>query len=183
MVRTYDPDRPVSRDVVEDLVSLAVRAPSAGNTQGWQFVALYSADARERFWAASAEGEPDEWLRRMQTAPVLVLCLADKQAYLKRYAEADKGWTDQDERHWTAPYWHVDTGMAAMIMLLAANEAGLGACFFGVPADRVDAVRQEFELGQLLPTGIVSLGYPARDLRSPSLKRGRRPLEDVLRFV
>ncbi|MDT4997540.1 MAG: hypothetical protein QOD45_1608, partial [Pseudonocardiales bacterium] len=35
MVRTYDPDRPVPRATVQQLLGLAVRAPSAGHTQGW----------------------------------------------------------------------------------------------------------------------------------------------------
>ena len=186
MIRHYDPERPVPRELIEDLLSLAVRAPSAGNTQGWQFVVLASPESRERFWAVSTDDadEDDAWLRRLRTAPVLILCVSDKGAYLDRYAEPDKGWTDRDEAHWPTPYWHVDTGMAAMILLLAAQEAGLGACFFGVPAETMDAVRNEFDLtGPLWPVGVVSLGYPAPDVRSPSLKRGRRPLADVVRFA
>ncbi|MGN6609766.1 MAG: nitroreductase family protein [Jatrophihabitans sp.] len=184
MTRSYDPDRPVSRELLDDLLGLAVRAPSAGHTQGWQFVVLDTADARAQFWAATADGEPDAWLRRMRTAPALVLCLADKDAYLDRYAEPDKGWTDRDEAHWPVPYWTVDTGMAAMLLLLAAHDAGLGACFFGIPADRVDAVFATFHVEpSLVPVGVVSLGWPAPDVRSPSLNRGRRPLAEVVRYV
>jgi nitroreductase len=183
MIRSYDSARPVPREVVTDLLQLALRAPSAGHTQGWQFVVLESDEARGRFWDATSAEVPDEWLARMRTAPVLVLCLSDKRRYLDRYAEPDKGWTDRDEAHWTAPYWHIDTGMAAMILLLAATDAGLASCFFGVPADRVDAVRDAFELRQLWPVGVVSLGYAAPDRRSPSLRRGRRPFEDVVRFL
>jgi nitroreductase len=169
MTRSYDPDRPVPVELLDELLALAVRAPSAGHTQGWQFLVLASADARGRFWTATAEGEPDGWLRRMQTAPVVVLCLADKRAYLER---------------WPVPYWSIDTGMAALLLLLAAHDAGLGACFFGVPAARVDAVFAEFHVEpELIPVGVVSLGWPAPDLRSPSLKRGRRPLADVVRYV
>ena len=184
MIRSYDPTRPVPRPLIEELLGLAVRAPSAGHTQGWQFVVLSSPDACDRFWAATMEPGDDAWLRRLRQAPALVLCLSDKDAYLDRYAEPDKGWTDRDEAHWPTPYWHVDTGMAAMILLLAAHDAGLGACFFGVPAEAIAAVRDEFGVAdRLWPVGVVSLGYPAPDLRSPSLKRGRRPLEDVVRWV
>jgi len=183
MIRSYDPDRCVPRELLDELLALAVRAPSAGHTQGWQFVVLESADARARFWAATSEREPDAWLARMRTAPALVLCLADKQAYLDRYAQPDKGWTDRDEARWPVPYWDVDAGMAAMILLLAATDAGLGACFFGVPPGRHDAVRAQFGLAGLRLVGVVSLGFPAPDMRSPSLRRGRRPLADVVRFV
>jgi nitroreductase len=183
MIRTYDPNRPVSRESVDELLRLAVRAPSAGHTQGWQFLVLDDITSRTAFWAATAAGEPDSWRARLQTAPVLVIVWSDKDAYLDRYAEPDKGWTDRDEASWPVPYWDVDAGMAAMILLLGAVEAGLGACFFGVPGPRWDAVRTAFGVpAGLRPVGVVSLGYPAPDVRSPSLRRGRRPLGDVVSY-
>jgi nitroreductase len=183
MIRTYDHDRPVSREAVDELLRLAVRAPSAGHTQGWQFLVLDDITSRSAFWAATAAGEPDSWRARLQTAPVLVLVWSDKDAYLERYAEPDKGRITRDEADWPVPYWDVDAGMAAMILLLGAVEAGLGACFFGVPGGRWDAVRAAFSVpARLRPVGVVSLGYPAPDRRSPSLRRGRRPIGDVVRY-
>jgi nitroreductase len=184
MIRSYDADRPVARETVSGLLSLAVRAPSAGHTQGWHFLVLDDITSRERFWTVTTDqDEPDPWLVRMRTAPVLVICLSDKTAYLDRYAEPDKGWTDRDEARWPVPYWHIDTGMAAMILLLAATDAGLGACFFGVPGEHWAALRESFAIPpRLAPVGVVSLGHPAADLRSPSLKRGRRGLADVVSY-
>jgi nitroreductase len=183
MVRTYDPDRPVPRETVEELLDLAIRAPSAGHTQGWRFLVLDEPGRRETFWTVTSDGAPDSWLARMQTAPTLVIFFSDRQAYLDRYAEPDKGWTDRDEARWPVPYWHVDTGMAAMIFLLAAVEQGLGACFFGVPPDRWPDLFAAFNIPETLaPVGVVSLGYPAPDVRSPSLKRGRRPLAELLSY-
>jgi nitroreductase len=181
MIRSYDPDRAVAAEMVSDLLRLAVRAPSAGHTQGWQFLVLDDITSRAAFWESTAEGEPDAWRVRMQTAPVLVVCFSNKQAYLDRYAEPDKGWTDRDEHRWPVPYWHIDTGMAAMILLLAAEDAGLAACLFGVPAQRWDSLRAAFAVPeQLAPVCVISLGYPAPDLRSPSLRRGRRPFGEVV---
>jgi nitroreductase len=112
-----------------------------------------------------------------------VVFFSDKEAYLDRYAEPDKGWTDRDERRWPVPYWHVDTGMAALIFLLAAHDIGLGACFFGVPPERFGALREAFAVPQrLTPVGVVSLGHPAPDVRSPSLRRGRRPLAELVAY-
>lgn len=184
MIRTYDPERPVSRDIVDELLSLAVCAPSAGFSQGWHFLVLDDAASRDAFWSATDDGDPDtEWLQRLRTAQVLIICFSDKQAYLDRYAEADKGWTDRDEAHWPVPYWDIDTGMAAELILLAAVERGLGACFFGVPGERWDALRAAFGIPTRLgPVGVVSLGYPAPDRRSPSLRRGRRPHADVVSY-
>ena len=72
--------------------------------------------------------------------------------------------------------------MAALLMLLTAVDEGLGACFFGVPAERVDAFRAAFGVpGEYRPVGCVSVGYPGDDdRRSPSLRRGRRPVEEVV---
>ena len=80
----------------------------------------------------------------MRRAPLLIVPLSNKSAYLDRYAEPDKGWTDRDESRWPVPYWDVDAGMAALLMLLTAVDEGLGACFFGVPPDRLAAFREAF---------------------------------------
>jgi nitroreductase len=184
MIRTYDTDRPVPRTVIDELLSMAVCAPSAGYTQGWRFLVLDDITSCEAFWAATDDGDPaDSWLKRLRTARALIICFSDKQAYLDRYAEPDKGWTDRDEAHWPVPYWDIDTGMAAMLILLGAVEHGLGACFFGIPAECWPNLRAAFAVpDRLTPIGVISLGYPAPDVRSPSLKRGRRPHDDVVSY-
>lgn len=183
MIRSYDPDRPIPREALNAMLSLAARAPSAGHTQGWQFLVLDDPASRAAFWHATTDDEPDPWLARIQTAPALIVVLSDKKAYLDRYAESDKGWTDRDESRWPVPYWDIDAGMAAMILLLAAVDAELGACFFGVPREKWDGLRAAFEVPhRLTPIGVISLGHPAPDLRSPSLRRGRRPLADLVSY-
>ncbi|MGY1731273.1 nitroreductase family protein [Geodermatophilus sp. SYSU D01045] len=192
MVRDYDPDRPVPPEVRERLLAHAIRAPSAGFTQGWAFLVLETAEERDLFWSVTASGAvphppgPDAWLTRMRRAPLLVVPLSSKDAYLDRYAEPDKGWTDRDPAsvaaRWPVPYWDVDAGMAALMMLLTAVDEGLGACLFGVPAERVDAFRDAFGIpGTHRPVGVVSVGYPGGDdRRSPSLRRGRRGVDEVV---
>jgi nitroreductase len=181
MVRNYDPDRPVPDEVRERILANAVHAPSAGFSQGWAFLVLEGGD-RDRYWRTTAGDEPyDEWVRGLSRAPLLILAFAHKQGYLDRYAEPDKGWTDRDESRWSAPYWFIDTGMAVLLMLQTAVDAGLGACFFGVPADRIEAVRAEFGVpAAYAPIGVVSVGYPRPDRRSPSLRRGRREVPEVV---
>ena len=183
MVRDYDPDRPVPAEVRERLLAHAIRAPSAGFSQGWEFLVLETPDERDRFWAATTEESPDDgWLTRMRRAPLLVVPFSSKAAYLERYAEPDKGWTDRNEARWPVPYWHVDAGMAALLMLLTAVDEGLGACFFGIPPDKVPGVRAVFGVPETYtPVGCVSVGYPGGDdPRSPSLRRGRRGVEEVV---
>jgi nitroreductase len=183
MVRDYDPDRPVPAAVRERLLEHALRAPSAGFSQGWAFLVLETPEERERYWTATTDGRtPDGWLTRMRRAPLLVVPLANKSAYLDRYAEPDKGWTDRDDSRWPVPYWDVDAGMAALLMLLTAVDEGLGACFFGVPAGRLAAFRAAFGVpDEYRPVGCVSVGYAGDDdRRSPSLRRGRRGVEEVV---
>lgn len=185
MIRSYDPERSVPRQTIEMMLRMALRAPSAGHTQGWRFLVLDDITSLDRFWSATtdAANEADAWLLRMRTAPALVIAFSSKQAYLDRYAEPDKGWTDRDEARWPVPYWHIDVGMASMILLLGAVDAGLGACFFGVPPDRWQDLRTAFAVpAEWDPVGVVSLGYPAPDLRSPSLRRGRKAWDEVVRY-
>ena len=185
MVRNYSSE-PVDPEVVDRILARAQRAPSAGFSQGFAFLVLDTPEDVRRFWAATADDPgdleaPDSWLRGMMRAPVVVVPLSHKDAYLDRYAEPDKGWTDKDEARWPVPYWDVDAGMAALLMLLTAVDEGLGACLFGVPADRVDALRAAFGVPAThRPVGVVSVGYPgSEDRRSPSLRRGRRSVEEV----
>ncbi|MGY1747904.1 nitroreductase family protein [Modestobacter sp. SYSU DS0511] len=183
MVRDYDPDRPVPPEVRDRLLDHAIRAPSAGFSQGWAFLVLETAEERDRFWAATTDGgTPDGWLTRMRRAPLLIVPFSSKDAYLDRYAEPDKGWTDRDEARWPVPYWHVDAGMASLLVLLTAVDEGLGACFFGVPPERVAALRAAFGVPDShTPVGCLSIGYPGgEDRRSPSLRRGRRGLDEVV---
>jgi len=183
MVRNYDPDRPVPPEAVERLLANATRAPSAGFSQGWGFLVLEEAADRERFWAATTpEGRGmTRWLAGMRRAPLLVVAHSNRSAYLDRYAEPDKGWTDRDPARWPAPYWDIDAGFASLLVLLTAVDEGLGACFFGIPPERLAAYRREFGVPpDFSPIGAITVGYPAPDRRSPSLERGQRPPDQVI---
>ncbi len=184
MVRDYDPERSVSRAQVDDLLALAVRAPSAGFSQGWRFLVLDTTAAVSRFWeTTSAAGPPDNWRRKMMQAPVLIIAYCNKTEYLERYAKPDKGLTDRSADPWAVPYWYVDTGMAALLILLGAVDAGLGACLFGVPADKVDALRVEFAVpAQLEPVAVISLGYSRAGEVSRPLGGRRRPVAEVTAY-
>ena len=184
MVRNYS-SQPVDPEVVDRILARAQRAPSAGFSQGFAFLVLDTPEDVRRFWGATADGldAPDSWLRGMMRAPVVVVPLSHKDAYLDRYAEPDKGWTDRDEARWPVPYWHIDTGMAAMIMLLAAVDEGLGACFFGIPPERTVSFREAFGVPEeFTPVGAITLGHRVPDAGaagSPT-RRPRKPLEEVV---
>ena len=75
----------------------------------------------------------------------------------------------------------LDTGMAALLALLTAVDAGLGAVFFGV-FDQAK-LRQTFGIPEdYTAVGVVAVGYARpQDRPSPSLKRGHRAVADVVR--
>ncbi len=193
MVRAYAPDRPVPTELLDRVCAAALRVPSAGFTQGVSLLVLTGAEQCGSYWDTAGDvpaepvdgpsGEvrtPGRWLAGMRTAPVLILVWTNQSAYLDRYAEPYKGWTDRDPGRWSAPYWFVDGGMAVLAMLLAATDAGLGACFFGVPVARIGAVRDAFGVpAEQLSVGVVSLGYAASGGApgSPPRRPRRRPEE------
>ena len=120
---------------------------------------------------------------------MLVVCFSDMPAYIERYRRSDKAarspeaTDDRDPSRWPMPYWDVDTGMAALLLLLAAHDRGLAASFFGVPGARWDVVAQAFHVPPgLRPVGVISLGYPRTDQQSPTRNRARRPVADVVAY-
>ena len=181
MVRSFL-DRPVPPEILDGILDAARRAPSAGYTQGTEFLVLEGAEQTSRFWDATfpaPEREAFAWPGLFR-APVIVVPMSSRQAYLDRYAEPDKGWSDRDEARWPVPYWHVDAGFAVMVLLLAAVDAGLGALFFGTFRG-VGELRAAFGVPERFePVGAVALGYPAPDRPSGSLARGRRPFDELV---
>ncbi len=201
MIRKYDPDRPLPAEVVDRLLAAALRAPSAGFSQGWGFLVLQDPADRERFWAASTDSgddgestdgadesaangavvDPEPWLADMRTAPLLILVLLEQGRLPRPVRRTRQGLDGPGRGHWPVPYWDIDTGFAALLIQLDAVDQGLGACFFGVPTEQIDAVRQAFGVpAEFHPVGVVSIGYPVPDRRSPSLRRGHRPVGEVI---
>jgi nitroreductase len=184
MVRSFE-DRPVDHAIVERMLANAQKAPSAGFSQGWGFLVLEGKEQAARYWDAMMPadvrgqwGWPD-----MFNAPLIIVCLSNKMQYLRRYAMADKGWTDMDEKRWPVPYWDIDTGMAALNILLTAVDAGLGGVFFGVRDQ--PKLRATFGIpDELTAIGTIAIGHPkAKDRPSPSLANvGRRRPADVVHW-
>jgi nitroreductase len=117
----------------------------------------------------------------MFNAAALIVCLSNKNAYLDRYARPDKGWVDRDDKRWPVPYWDIDAGMAALLILQTAVDAGLGAVFFGI-FDQA-GFRRAFAIpAEYTAVGTVAIGHKApTDRPSPSLKIvGKKPASEVV---
>lgn len=176
MVRSFSGTRPEPA-TLDYILALAARAPTAGNSRGWDAVVLQGDQETDRFWRATTTAQ---WRQRsirwpqLRRAPVVVAVFSHPGAYLARYAEADKASSGLggSVEAWPVPYWDVDAGMAVLLLLVGAVDAGLGACFLG-------NFRGEVELRQALGVpedrrylGAVLIGEPGSDDR-PGASAGR----------
>ena len=167
MVRNYT-DEPVDPAIVDRMLANALHAPSAGFSQGWAFLLLDTREDVGRFWRSTDADEalPNRWLRGMHKAPVIVVPLSCKQVYLDRYAAPDKGWTDRDEARWPVPYWDIDTGMAALLILQTATDEGLG----GASSASHARSGRRFEPSSASPSSTRRSG-PSRSATAPPTRR------------
>ena len=174
MVRNFA-DKPVDPAIIDRILELARHAPSAGFTQGQSFLVVTTPEKKK---AIAATCEEDEYVQRgfapfISKAPILLIPCTSETAYHRRYQEADKVNEDGSEITWPVPYWFMDIGCAVMIALLAAIDEGLVAAFAG--SKDLDALRVLLDIpAEVTPVGVISLGYRAPDIPSPSLKRGRK---------
>jgi len=178
MVRNYTTES-VDRDSVDRIVDAAVRAPSAGFSQGQRFVVVTDAETRKAVAYAAGESEYvekgfDAWVSK---APVHIVLCADKQSYLDRYAESDKSGTED----WTVPYWWVDAGLSLMAILYAAVDEGLAAGFLGGHA--LKNLHDALDIpNDILIAGVVTIGHAAPDRETSSLERGRESKDRTIRW-
>jgi len=188
MTRAFE-SRPIEPGVLDELVDLAARAPSAGKTQGWHLVVL-EGDDTATFWDATLPAVKRDSFRwkHLLSAPAIALPLADSKAYVDRYAEPDKAQTGlgAGPGAWPAPYWTIDTSMAMMTLLLAAEDVGLGALFFGVFRGERE-LRHELGIPNGLELlGAIALGHPLAESDDAasgpgrSAGRGRRPAHQIV---
>ncbi|MEM3637291.1 MAG: nitroreductase family protein [Conexivisphaerales archaeon] len=181
MVRHFRTDD-VPQQMVDLILELAQHAPSAGYSQGVAYVVVRDEAVKRRL--AELQGE-EEYVgsgfhRWISEAPVaLVACVSEKM-YHDRYREPDK-LKDGKEIEWPTPYWFFDVGASCMIALLAAVDLGLAAAFSGV--SRVMEVKELLSIPEHFhPVGVISVGYGDKDVRSPSLKRGRKSWKEFVHY-
>ena len=184
MVRHFAPD-PVERSTLERIAVVAQRAPSAGFSQGQRVVIVTDQARKRRLAELGGEGFYtergfDPWISE---APALFVPCVSAKVYVDRYNEPDKrdpSAPPGTEADWTVPYWWMDVGCTVMSILLATVDEGLAAGFTG--AD-VEGVRSELGIpDDFTPVGIIPVGRPLPDKKSPSLKRGWRSLDEFARW-
>jgi nitroreductase len=180
MVRNFRPD-PVAPELIDQVLDLARHGPSAGFTQGQDFIVV--TDSRLKHELAEICHESNYvkagFHRFVSEAPVLIVPCTNEAAYHRRYQESDKLGDQGNEIDWPVPYWYMDIGCAVMTILLGVVDLGLAAGFVGAP--QLSELRAALEIpDEVDPMGVIPIGYPAEDKRSPSIKRGRRDRREVI---
>jgi nitroreductase len=138
-VRVYA-DKPVSKDVLTDLVDIARLSPSGMNEQPWEFVVVTDAAMRQKIHGLITHAP------QIAQAPacIVVLCKASNK-------------------------WYVEDGSAAtMAILLGAKAHGLGSCWIdGDKQPYADAVRELVGAGaDYRIVSVVTVGH-AQEIPNP----------------
>ncbi|NNE94498.1 MAG: nitroreductase family protein [Acidimicrobiales bacterium] len=186
MVRAFR-DQPIPGADLAEMLDLARKAPSAGQTASTEFVVLTGTD-RRRYWDTTLPGDRRTAFSfpALIEAGALVLLLTRPDAYRERYAEPDKARTGLGAgvEAWPVPFWWVDAGAVAQNLLLIATNRGLGACLFGT-FDHETAVRDEFEIPpDRRIVAVIALGYPdhGKHAEGRSARRGRPDAASIIHW-
>lgn len=158
-VRSYAPDRPVPREILERILEAGRLAPSACNLQPWRFIVVSSPENLARVRACYKGA----WF---QDAPH-ILVVAGKRR---------DAWTRRDG------YNSLETDLAIAMdhIILAAAAEGVGTCWIGAFDPAVLRQALELEDGEevfaLTPLGYASAGYRPR-------AKERKELAEIVRFI
>jgi nitroreductase len=174
----------VGRDVIERIARLAQRTPSAGFSQGQRLIVVTDPDRRREVARACGEAEYEDrfgpWIS--ECAAQFVPCVSEA-IYHRRYQEPDKVTEDGSEIDWPIPYWWVDVGATMQNVMLAAVNEGLGCGFVGTDEAGWRKVRASLGIpDEFVPIGVMPVGRPLPDVRSPSLRRGWLPFDEFARW-
>ena len=170
----------VGRDVIERIARLAQRTPSAGFSQGQRLIVVTDPDRRREVAHACGEAEYGDdfgpWIS--ECAAQFIPCVSEA-IYHRRYREPDKTNEDGSEIDWPIPYWWVDVGATMQNVMLAAVNEGLGCGFAGTDEAGWRQVRASLGIpDEFDPIGVMPVGRPLPDVRSPSLRRGWLPFDE-----
>lgn len=180
-LRQYHPGA-LPREMMEQVLTAAIWAPSAHNRQPWRFVVVENAELKAALALAmgarlrrdlTADGAPENVIQadvsrsyeRITSAPALILvCLS--MIDMDKYADEQR---QQREKEMTIQ----SVAMAGQNLLLMAHELGLGACWMCAPLFCPDLIREVLDLPpDWEAQGLITLGYPAQQR-----EKARYPLE------
>jgi len=139
-------DQKIDNEQIKIILTAAMYAPSAVNTQPWHFIVIDDQSLMGKIM------EIHPYARMLQTASHAVVVCGDQ---LLQH--------DND-------YWVVDCGAATQNLLLAAQTIGLGACWVGLypREERLASFSSLLQLpGHVKPFALVALGFPGEQKPRP----------------
>lgn len=177
----------VPHQILEHCIELALRAPSAGKAQGWH-VLMFANEETMQYWDIALP-EPDRQgfaFPSLLNAPVIMLSLADTEAYLSRYSEPDKTHTGLGASLdiWPAPYWTIDASFSTMTLLHALHDQSVSSLFFAHA--REPELRSAFGIPDSVQIlGVIAAGYPkdAPQREGRSAQRPRRSPQEIIHHL
>ena len=167
-IRVYE-DRLVEQEILDEVLSAALMAPSWKNTQTPNYIVMSTTDTEKR--QALMDCLPPYNANTVSTAPVVIIMTTKKA---RCGYERDGSFTTKKEDRWEM----FDAGIACQTLCLAAWEKGLGTCIMGIyDEEKLPALLNVPE--DQYVTAVISLGYPAQSPAAPK----RKTLEEKVRYV
>lgn len=185
MVRSFS-DEPVDPETVRRILDVARRGPSAGFSQGVEFVVVTDREMRLKIAAPADEIFAISGHHNfIAQAPTHVVICVSPEIYRARYRKSDKMKVVEDfddELLWSVPYWYTDAGAAMQLLLMAAVNEGVAAGFVGV---NIDLLRELLSIPEdYIPIGLALLGHAADDAGQfgdvSARTIPRRPYEEIV---
>lgn len=169
-IRTYS-DRPVSEELLADLLQTAFRASNTGNMQAYSVIVTRDSE-RKKALAPFHFHQP-----QVEEAPVVLTFCVDFNR-ITRWCQLRQAIPGFDNIQ-ALTYGLIDTVIAAQAFCTAAEEAGLGICYLGTTTYNAAQIACLLDLPRLvLPVTTVTVGYPKEIPVEPLTDR--LPLEGIL---
>lgn len=208
-IRCFLP-KPVSKEIIQELITESLWAPSWTNTQSWEIVAVtgepleqFKRENKEALLAGRTSAPdipmPGEWpaalkKRSMDLSKSIFESLAigqdDAEGRVEYYArmyhlfDAPVLILLLIDRELSLEYAMLDAGIFLQTFLLLAHDAGIGACIFAGTVHCPEIVHRNFDIpdNKLLAIGIA-LGCPDTDAPINNFVRKRGKVEEFVRWI
>lgn len=160
-IRNYDPERIVSKEVMERILDAGRLAPSACNYQPWKFLVISSPGMLGKVRACYHR----DWFK---DAPHILVVVGFKDQAWKRIYD---GYNSIE----------TDVAIAMTHMVLAAENEGIGTCW--ICAYDPAILRKALNLGEnQLVFGITPVGYTKQGFRKSGVKK-RKSLKEIADYL
>lgn len=151
-------DKPVETDKLERILEAARLAPSACNAQPWKFIVV--TDAEKRMQIADATASKLLSMNHFTKQAPIQLVLVEENA---NFTSNVGGWATN--KH----YPHIDLGIIASHVTLAATDEGLGSCIIGWCDEKKVQKALEIPKNKRVML-IILLGYSSQSKREKKRK-------------